>query len=535
VKRLLLLLLATVCGAAVLSPASSAHPFRGSVKWSVLLCRFSDSPAAPRTVAGYRSLFFGVGTGGAADYWRAVSYGGINFARSVVRGWYTEPMTTAQAQARSRNDKINDCIDAARNATVDRYTVPSDHRVAIVTTPGVDLFGWNGGAFLPDTVDVGAFAHEGGHGIGLDHSFSDDPNYRNAPWAQIGEYDDQWDVMSYANVLSAPTPSFGSGGPGLNAYHVDRMGWLPRSRILTFGADGARSRTVRLAALNHPEAGGYLIARVAFDPGDLFHYYTVEYRRNDGWDAGFPTSIVLIHEIKRGSGNKSYSYLIRDHTGSRAPVQTLSANGVSITVNGSAGNQATVTISSNFPDRCLQGYVWREANAADHVCVTPQTRTATAQDNAAVGSRRSPSGGAFGPDTCLQGYVWREAFPGDHVCVTPQTRLQARQDNGAASGRINPARFVYGPNTCKQGYVWREADDSDWVCVTPQVRRQTRVDNAAAASRRNPAGGAFGPDTCLQGYVWREAFPGDHVCVTPPTRAQARNDNAQAENRLMNP
>jgi hypothetical protein len=533
-KRILLLALIAACGAGIFSMASGAHPFRGSVKWSVLLCRFSDSPAAPRTVAEYQDLFFGVGTGGAADYWNAVSYGNINFAGSVVRGWYTEPMTTAQAQARTRNDKINDCINAARNAPSNAYTVPSDHRVAIVTTPGIDLFGWIGGAFLPDNLDVGAFAHEGGHGLGLNHSFSDDPTYRNADWAQIGEYDDQWDVMSYANVTSTATARFGSGGPGLNAHHVDRMGWLRRSRILTFGADGARSRTVTLAALNHPEASGYQIVRVPFDPGDLFHYYTVEYRRNDGWDAGFSSSIVLIHEIKRGSDNKLYSYLLRDRTAARAPVQSLNANGVSITINGVAGNQATVTISSSFPDRCLQGYVWREANASDHVCVTPLTRARTAQDNAAAASRRSPTGGPFGPDTCLQGFVWREAFAGDHVCVTGQTRQQARDDNAAASRRNNPARFVYGPNTCKQGYVWREADDSDWVCVIPQVRTQTRLDNAAAASRRSPTGGPFGPDTCIQGFVWREAFPGDHVCVTGQTRQQARNDNAAAQNRLMN-
>jgi len=31
-----------------------------------------------------------------------------------------------------------------------------------------------------------------GHGIGMIHTFSDDPNYRNADWAQIGEYDDEW-------------------------------------------------------------------------------------------------------------------------------------------------------------------------------------------------------------------------------------------------------------------------------------------------------------------------------------------------------
>src|SRR6516164_288550 len=75
---------------------------------------------------------------------------------------------------------------------------------------------------------------------------------------------------------------------------------------------------------------------------------------------------------------------------------------------------------------CIQGFVWREADPTDHVCVTPQTRAQTAADNAAPG-RMNPKG------MCIQGFVWREADPTDHVCVTPQTRAQAAADNSAAA------------------------------------------------------------------------------------------------------
>jgi hypothetical protein len=87
------------------------------------------------------------------------------------------------------------------------------------------------------------------------------------------------------------------------------------------------------------------------------------------------------------------------------------------------------------PGTCLEGYVWREAVAGDHVCVTPETRDQTAEDNRLAESRRSPTGGDFGPDTCLEGYVWREAVAGDHVCVTPETRDQTAEDNRLADGR----------------------------------------------------------------------------------------------------
>ncbi|MEC3915937.1 hypothetical protein [Nocardia sp. CDC160] len=86
------------------------------------------------------------------------------------------------------------------------------------------------------------------------------------------------------------------------------------------------------------------------------------------------------------------------------------------------------------PDTCLEGYVWREANAADHVCVSSATRDQTRADNAAAGSRKA-GGGAYGPDTCVNGYVWREAYDGDVVCVLTATRTQAKEDNAKAADR----------------------------------------------------------------------------------------------------
>lgn len=88
--------------------------------------------------------------------------------------------------------------------------------------------------------------------------------------------------------------------------------------------------------------------------------------------------------------------------------------------------------ASYGPDACRDGLVWREAGPADHVCVTPETRDQTAEDNRQAAARRDPAGGAYGPDTCLTGYVWREAFDGDRVCVTPETRDQVRRDNKRA-------------------------------------------------------------------------------------------------------
>jgi hypothetical protein len=78
---------------------------------------------------------------------------------------------------------------------------------------------------------------------------------------------------------------------------------------------------------------------------------------------------------------------------------------------------------------CKPGYVWRDAQDGDGVCVTPGDRAEAKKQNANAANNRQPGGGASGPNTCRMGYVWREAFGGDVVCVTPFERDKARKQN----------------------------------------------------------------------------------------------------------
>ena len=90
------------------------------------------------------------------------------------------------------------------------------------------------------------------------------------------------------------------------------------------------------------------------------------------------------------------------------------------------------------------------------------------------------------PGTCKAGYVWRQANARDHVCVTAQTRQQVADDNAAASKHgYLPDLIKHMPGACYPGYVWRQAYAADYVCVTPQTRDQAASDNAAAASHTN--------------------------------------------------
>lgn len=85
-------------------------------------------------------------------------------------------------------------------------------------------------------------------------------------------------------------------------------------------------------------------------------------------------------------------------------------------------------------ESCRAGFVWREANAADHVCVPAATRTLAAQQNR-LGPGRRAGGGAGNADACKQGFIWRQADTADHVCVTPGEHKQVEFDNRLAASR----------------------------------------------------------------------------------------------------
>lgn len=82
------------------------------------------------------------------------------------------------------------------------------------------------------------------------------------------------------------------------------------------------------------------------------------------------------------------------------------------------------------PTACTAGFVWREANSADKVCVKPESRDRVTRENATASTRWVNDS-----KSCVSGYVWREAFAGDQVCVTPMTRDTVREENRLASQR----------------------------------------------------------------------------------------------------
>jgi hypothetical protein len=228
----LLMELAILIFSLLVSPALShlGRPLRGSVKLSVLLCQYKDAPTPSEDVDFYERLIIDSGTTGLADYWSEVSDGAIDLDGSVVRGWYTLDVTEEQGRNTSpRVKKHTDCVDKAKS---EGYTPPDDYVVVVVTSPFIDTFGLLGSVMIGEGMSLSLLGHETGHGIGMRHSFTTDTDYCNADWASEGEYGDPWDVMSHADTYKrSDVGDFRRGGPGLNAYHLDRMGTLEFAKM----------------------------------------------------------------------------------------------------------------------------------------------------------------------------------------------------------------------------------------------------------------------------------------------------------------
>jgi hypothetical protein len=89
-----------VCIVSMLLMVSSAmaqygRPFQGSVKLSVLLCKFKDAPTPAKGIDYYQDFF----TKGLADFCTDVSDKAIDLNGSVVRGWYTLDLMADEGKA----------------------------------------------------------------------------------------------------------------------------------------------------------------------------------------------------------------------------------------------------------------------------------------------------------------------------------------------------------------------------------------------------------------------------------------------------
>jgi hypothetical protein len=149
--------------------------------------------------------------------------------------------------------------------------------------------------------DVGWFAHESGHGFGLDHSFDLSRTGDLYNDSRPGAYGDRADIMSWANTAFFAAPRFTPAGAGLNAPILHKLGWLGSDVAQTVDVfdvqAGSAPQSVALSSLYDP--GPRLVTHprmirvVRPSEGRI---YTAEFRSPaDNWDRGLVTAPVVVH------------------------------------------------------------------------------------------------------------------------------------------------------------------------------------------------------------------------------------------------
>lgn len=267
---------------------ASIMSLQGSQKLAILLCKFNDSSTIePNPSCFYRDLFVKRGTGGLNDYWIAASLGAINLDGSEVFGWKTLDITREEFVAAhvGRWDKIKGAIDQFTEVDTSKFN-------AVVALFNVDVTdaGAGGGVLAgPAEANVTFLAHETGHLFGLEHSFDHSTRIAEPSWPSApGEYFDRHDVMSAMRVDRDSTHRFSPRGPLLNVANLDRMGWLPASRVWNPWRNSSDRYDVDIVALEHSDIEGYLAARAGG--------WIAEFRMPDGFDGGLRRPAVLFHD-----------------------------------------------------------------------------------------------------------------------------------------------------------------------------------------------------------------------------------------------
>jgi hypothetical protein len=322
--------------------------------WAVLRCKFKDDDSEPYGRQRYDDLFTssGVGKLNMVDFFRDMSHGQLDLSGSRVFGWYTLDMNRSAYLAglvpgltKEEIDAVitkarNDLIALARQAaSTDLINNGPFFSVVVCMNVPTDLFGGGTGAVCDDgrwaentagpgmsSMSPSLLGQEMGHVYGLAHSRAD---------GSTEDYMDPWDVMSNAARFMSPHPNFTDLdvraqpvfrlGPGLNAANMAGRGWLDESRV--WGTNDESFDTfVTLRPLHRRDLPGFLAARLG--------KFLVEFRIQEGWDAGLDRAAVLIHRF-----DDNQSYLMSANTGE----QDLVAGSVFGTTETKTSNAAIFT------------------------------------------------------------------------------------------------------------------------------------------------------------------------------------------------
>jgi hypothetical protein len=278
-------------------------------KWAIILCQYSDRPTPTRPREYYVDLFTQNGTGGLCDYWRDVTNNNFDLTDSQVFGWFAMSHATTEVAGLVFPGNRSTLVQWGKDtAAANGVNLASFDNVLVVQNYGVDHGAAGNGVVIvdpyPGLCEFGFISHEMGHGHGLPHSFSANPDF---------EYGDGWDVMSFATTTFQFNLSFrgasGAATVGMNARNLEALNAVPARRMWSPAAPDF-SESIVLQPLNQQTIGnvGFLVGKIlpvsTRPTRGNNSSYTLELRQKAGWDRSIPRHAVLVHEVR--SNGSSY-------------------------------------------------------------------------------------------------------------------------------------------------------------------------------------------------------------------------------------
>ena len=247
-------------------PAAASSWTEGQKRLLFIRVDFSDLPGPPFADATGTNLISNLNS-----FYTEMSYGRTSFALAGAGSEVTPVLRMPQPGAwYGTNNFYNQLRSDARSAATAAGYVLANYDLDVTCMTNVPGWSWSGlsfvgaaGAWLRNSFNTGAAAHELGHNYGLNHANFWDTSGQSVIGPGISvEQGDYWDTMGWALA----------GNNHFNAHSKYYLNWLTTNDV----AIVTNSGTYRIAALDDPASSGLRALSIAKNSSTN---YWVEFRQ----------------------------------------------------------------------------------------------------------------------------------------------------------------------------------------------------------------------------------------------------------------